>query len=98
MKIGGDLDRAGSVAVNADAVDRRRQDFSAGRDELAGVEHGGDMGAARLGIMQHRAGFSARRQRTVVLIGAVGEDFERDPQPRCRAGFGRAANGPAPAE
>lgn len=76
--------------MNTDAMDRRRQDFAAARDDSPGGQHGGDMGATGGAIVQDGVWLTARRQGAVFLVSPVSEDLDRDFEPQCRASLGKA--------
>ena len=72
--------------MDADRVDLRRQEFAANGSQTAAREHVAHAGAGSFDILDHRAFFRSRLQASVVHIGAVGENFIHDAQPRARAG------------
>ena len=75
--------------MHANAVDRRRQDLAASRDNPPRGQHGRDMGEASCPASCSTAPrLCAWRERRVVLIGPVGENLRGDPQAQRGAGLG----------
>ncbi len=80
----------GAIPMDADAVKGGRDARAVAGDQAARLDHRHHMRARALRIVQHRTGNAARSQLPVGFIGAVGEDLERDAQPRlgpCRSKF-----------
>ena len=76
------LQRCASVIMEADAMERSRDDLSLPRHDPACLHHPHHMVARLHWIVQHRTVNAARSQLSVRLVSPVGEHFERHAQAR----------------
>ena len=72
----GDRECGGAVAVDADAVEGRRQHPAIAGDESAGLDHPADVRDSGVGGREHRTGFAPGHEGAGVGVRAVGEDLE----------------------
>src|SRR5437867_8842087 len=77
---GGELVGTGGVAVHADRVGFERDDRSIYRDDRVLLHHPDGARDDGGGVVDDRARFTARRQRSIGFVGTVREDFGCDAQ------------------